>query len=293
MIQSMTGYGVAQFENKDYAFKVEIKALNSKFLDVHLKLPRVFLDKELELRSLISERLERGKVSVMVDFISLGANHKQLTLDEDLFVDYYSQLKTLSDKIGADDKDLFKIALESPEVMKSQREVKDYKEEWEIIKNLTISAANACEEFRVTEGKELSDALFSYAHDIERLLTEIKTFEPERIELIKVKLEQNLHELRLKEDFDKNRFEQEIIYYLEKYDIAEEKVRLQQHIDFFKEILLDDYKSKGKKLGFIGQEFGREINTIGSKANHAGIQKLVVSMKEELEKIKEQSLNIL
>ena len=293
MIQSMTGYGAAHFENKEYSIKVEIKALNSKFLDVHLKLPRVFLDKELELRGILSERLERGKLSVVVEYVRLGAKERLQNINEDLFKKYFNQYKKLSSEVGAEENDLFKLALDSPEVIVNQREDKDYKEEWEVIQNLTISASNACEEFRVCEGKELSDALFSYTNDIERLLSEIQKFESERIERVRAKLDQNLKELNQKDDFDKNRFEQEIIYYLEKYDIAEEKVRLKQHIDFFRETMLNDVKSKGKKLGFIGQEFGREINTLGSKANHADIQKLVVSMKEELEKIKEQLLNIL
>jgi uncharacterized protein (TIGR00255 family) len=291
MIKSMTGYGLASFENAKMAVTVEIKTLNSKFLDAALKLPKQFADKELEIRSYLSEKLERGKISLLVEYQNKEKILPQITINQELLRVYFEQLNLIATELGASSVENFKIALNFPEVINS-KETPDpdiIKSEWVEIQKVIEAAIHHCNEFRNKEGETLKIKIIQNIHNIRKLLEEIALLDPLRADAVKVRLRQHLKDI---EQIDENRFEQEIIYYLEKLDINEEKVRLSSHLDFFLEVI-NDKQSPGKKLGFLSQELGREINTIGSKANDAGIQRLVIRMKEKLEQIKEQLLNIL
>lgn len=287
----MTGYGTAQFESEECVINTEVKALNSKFIDIMVKLPREYSEKELELRKLVSDKLERGKIHVSVEVLLKSNTTPRVQYNSELFDAYYSQLLDLARKVEAPTGELFKIALHSPEVMTPQESVVDSESTWPLIKENLASALEQCDGFREREGRTLNKKIEGYIKSISNEITKIEELEPERANNIKTRINKNLSELIDTKQYDQNRFEQELIYYLEKLDITEEMVRLETHIKFFLEVANQD--SGGKKLGFISQEMGREINTIGSKANDAQIQKMVVVMKEELEKIKEQLLNIL
>ncbi len=288
----MTGYGQALYDDGHYAISVEIKTLNSKFLDANIRIPKIFNDRELTIRNMISEQLERGKVSLTLEFSNKQEAMSKVNLNEKLFREYYEKLKHLSESVGSNSEDLFRLAVQFPEVMETIENGGDREEEWKVIEKVIAEAIDQCNQFREMEGKVLAGQLENYIASIRKYLDEIKAIDPQRIEKIKLRLKNNLHEFAVAEELDMNRLEQEIIYYIEKLDIQEEIVRLSSHLNYFLEIL-NGPKSMGKKLGFIGQEIGREINTLGSKANDAAMQKLVINMKEELEKIKEQVLNIL
>lgn len=288
----MTGYGAASQSDNGLSINVEIRSLNSKFLDLGLKLPKAFTDKELLVRNLASETLVRGKVSLSVEYNNQQETALKQEYNEELFVKYYERLKQLSDKVIAPQDELFKLALNSPDVIVNAQSENVGQEDWDSVSLLIKEAIKKCDDFRVKEGAELQLKLISYIDSIENNLAEVENLDPERVKRIKSRIKGNLSEVVEEENLDKNRLEQELIYYIEKLDITEEKVRLKSHLGHFKEIINDNV-SNGKKLGFISQEIGREINTIGSKANDAAIQKYVVGMKEELEKIKEQLLNVL
>ena len=291
MIKSMTGYGLASHETEQVKIVVEVKTLNSKFLDLSLKLPRAFADKELYIRKMISDRLERGKVSLSVDYLDAETSLPKLSLNEDLFKAYYDQLMKLSVAVNAETSDIFKIALQSPDVMTSEPPSDANVKNWDVVLQTIEEALERCNEFRVQEGATLQEQIATSINTIGELLQKVAVQDPQRTETIRARIKQNIEELSLKGVVDENRLEQEIIFYVEKLDISEEKIRLKSHLDYFLEMMKQP-ASQGKKLGFISQELGREINTIGSKANDALIQKHVVGMKEELEKIKEQLLNI-
>jgi len=291
MIKSMTGYGIASQESENLKIHVEVKTLNSKFLDLNLRIPKSLNDKELEIRKIISDKLERGKVALSVEYVDATARPSKLAIDTPLFLAYYNELKNLAQEVNADTSDIFKLALQSPEVMLSENQLEDEGIHWELLKEKINEALAACDNFRITEGATLQAQLESSILEIGNMLGKIIEQDPLRIQNIRNRIKQNIEELSLKGTADENRLEQEIIYYIEKLDISEEKVRLKSHLDYFLEVM-NMPTSQGKKLGFISQEIGREINTIGSKANDALIQKYVVGMKEELEKIKEQLLNI-
>lgn len=291
MIKSMTGYGVAGHESENLKIHVEVKTLNSKFLDLNLRIPKSLNDKELEIRKIVSDTLERGKVALSVEYVDATARPSKLAIDTPLFLAYYNELKNLAQEVNADTSDIFKLALQSPEVMMSENQVEDENVHWELLKEKINEALAGCDNFRITEGATLQAQLESSILEIGNMLGKIIEQDPLRIQNIRNRIKQNIEELSLKGTADENRLEQEIIYYIEKLDINEEKVRLKSHLDYFLEVM-NMPTSQGKKLGFISQEIGREINTIGSKANDALIQKYVVGMKEELEKIKEQLLNI-
>jgi len=279
MIQSMTGYGKGESKTNLKKFKVEIKTLNSKGLDISLKYPNFYREKELTWRKKIREKLERGKIDVFINFESeqskTDINHKWLK-------SVMKELQSLSsDTISSSD--LLMMALKIPEPS-SNYEAPN--EEWEAIESALIKSIDAVKAFRLKEGESLNKDLNENISKIEKNLTRISPFENERIGLLKKKILGRLGDIEI----DKDRFEQEMIYYLEKLDINEEKVRLKLHISHFKKSMKE---GDGKKLGFISQEIGREINTLGSKSNHAEMQKIVIEMKEGLEKIKEQLLNIL
>lgn len=291
MIKSMTGYGVAGHESENLKIHVEVKTLNSKFLDLNLRIPKSLNDKELEIRKIVSDTLERGKVALSLEYVDAAARPSKLAIDTPLFLAYYNELKNLAQEVNADTSDIFKLALQSPEVMLSENQLEDEGIHWGLLKEKINEALAACDNFRITEGATLQAQLESSILEIGNMLEKIIEQDPLRIQNIRNRIKQNIEELSLKGTADENRLEQEIIYYIEKLDISEEKVRLKSHLDYFLEVM-NMPTSQGKKLGFISQEIGREINTIGSKANDALIQKYVVGMKEELEKIKEQLLNI-
>jgi uncharacterized protein (TIGR00255 family) len=292
MIKSMTGFGRANHEDGQVQIGVEFKSLNSKFLDLNLRLPKIFSDREIEIRNLISEKLERGKVSVSIEHLRHGENTIKQTYNEALFTSYYSELKKLADKVVAPYDNLFQLALSSPDVVNNNQTEASDDEEWIKVKRCVLDAIKNCEEFRVAEGKVLEKMLRDCITSIATALKEVETQDPKRVQRIRERLKGNIQAFFGEEGYDLNRLEQEIIFYIEKLDINEEKVRLKAHLDYFVKAL-GDTTSNGKKLGFIAQEIGREINTIGSKANDADIQKHVVVMKEELEKIKEQLNNVL
>jgi uncharacterized protein (TIGR00255 family) len=292
MLKSMTGYGIASLENEKLAVTVEIKSLNSKFLDAGIKLPREFADRELEIRNLLSSSLERGKIGFSVELEHKGEVKPKVFVNRELVKQYYKDLKETAAMLNASDAELLKIALQMPKAIDSDSENVDSNEEWQFIIKAVNEAVKKCEEFRNTEGQVLAQKFTSYIKKVEELLKKIIEFDPQRIEGVRARIQGHFNEYKLGEQMDKNRFEQELIYYIEKLDISEEKVRLTNHLDYFIESMKGK-ESNGKKLGFIAQEIGREINTIGSKANDSSIQRCVVEMKEELEKIKEQVLNIL
>lgn len=292
MNKSMTGYGEARYEDDHYSIRAEIKTLNSKFLDVAVRIPRSFNDKEIQIRNLLGEQLERGKVSMIFEYSNKGDSVAKVNVNKRLFKIYYDNLKELSDSVESKSGDLFKMAVQFPEVIETTVDDSNLENEWNLILPVIKKTIDNCNEFRIKEGAVLTKNLNEYLNSIAKNLEEIKVLDPVRVDRIKSRLNENLKEFAKREELDVNRLEQELIYYIEKLDISEEKVRLASHLNYFSEIL-NGSKSMGKKMNFISQEIGREINTIGSKSNDADMQKLVVNMKEELEKIKEQVLNIL
>lgn len=291
MIKSMTGFGLASTDHENGKFAVEIKSLNSKFLELNLKLPRAFSEKELLLRNVCSKEIERGKVSVSINIDRGEENLKGATINAALLSKYYKQLEAINVDLGANSTNLLQAVLTFPEVISYQEEEIN-ENDWDILYSTFNKALENFNQFRHTEGNVLKTDLELRIKNILQFFAEIEVLEPLRIPQIRTRLNQFLEENVGKINVDQNRLEQELIYYIDKLDITEEKTRLKSHCDYFTETL----KSKdanGKKLGFISQEIGREINTMGAKANDAQIQQLVVGMKEELEKIKEQLLNVL
>lgn len=291
MIKSMTGFGQASADEGQARIYIEVKSLNSKFLDLNLRLPKVFSDKELEVRNLVSEKLERGKVSLSIDYEKMSDGTIKQSYNETLFLAYYAELKKLADKASSPYERLFELALNSPDVIHGNAREEVAEDVWTKVRSLLVDALRQCDDFRQDEGKVLGNMLANCCRVIEESLEEIKALDPRRVARIRERLKSNVVSFFGEEGFDTNRLEQEIIFYVEKLDINEEKVRLKSHLDYFMTALREPH-SNGKKLGFIAQEIGREINTIGSKSNDAEIQKYVVIMKEELEKIKEQLSNI-
>jgi len=291
MIKSMTGYGFGAKDNQKVKYTVEIKSLNSKFLELTLRLPKAFSDKELALRGECSRLIERGKVNIAVSVEYVDQTAAAATINAALLKNYYRQLEAIADELDTERGNLFELALNMPEVISHNEEVAD-EEEAVLLMGAFQEAVLQLDHFRKDEGEVLKQDLSSRAWEILRLLGEVEMTETDRIPLIRDRISQYMDETVGKENVDMNRFEQELIFYIDKLDITEEKVRLRSHCNYFLQAL-DAADANGKKLGFISQEMGREINTLGSKANHAGIQQIVVRMKEELEKIKEQLLNVL
>ncbi|WP_183870294.1 YicC/YloC family endoribonuclease [Pedobacter cryoconitis] len=287
----MTGYGLASTDQENTKFSVEIKSLNSKFLELNLKLPRAYADKELLLRNVCSKDIERGKVNVSINIERSEENLKGATINAALLSKYYKQLEAINIDLGANSSNLLQAVLNFPDVISYTEEVVN-EGEWDILQKTFYTALASFNQFRETEGNALKQDLELRIKNILGFFSQIEVLAPLRIPHIRAKLNQLLEEVSGKVNVDQNRLEQELIYYIDKLDITEEKIRLKSHCDYFTETL----KSKdanGKKLGFISQEIGREINTMGAKANDAQIQQLVVGMKEELEKIKEQLLNVI
>ncbi len=287
----MTGYGFGAKDNEKVKYTVEIKSLNSKFLELNLRLPKAFSDKELTLRSESTKLIERGKVNMVVSAEYADQTAAAATINAGLLKNYYLQLDAIAKELATDQGNLFELALNMPEVI-SHNEEEANEEEAALLMGAFYEAVAQLDSFRRDEGEVLRQDLSSRTWEILQLLGEVEKVETDRIPLIRERISQYLDETVGKENVDKNRFEQELIFYIDKLDITEEKVRLRSHCNYFLQVL-DAADANGKKLGFISQEMGREINTLGSKANHAGIQQVVVRMKEELEKIKEQLLNVL
>lgn len=288
----MTGFGQSIQDDGQVQISAEAKTLNSKFLDLNLRLPKMFADREIEVRNMISEKLERGKVSLTIEYQQYGEKEIQQSYNQSLFSAYYQELKKLADSVGATNDNLFEIALNSPEVIQSKLNEGVSGDEWDKVKKVIAESLKKCDGFRVAEGAVLEKMLRECIQIIRTQLERITELDPKRIQKIRDRLKGNVVNFFGEEGYDTNRLEQEIIFYIEKLDINEEKVRLKSHLDYFLE-MLNESQNNGKKLAFISQEIGREINTIGSKANDADIQKHVVLMKEELEKIKEQLGNVL
>jgi uncharacterized protein (TIGR00255 family) len=289
MIQSMTGYGKAELNLTTANFTIEVRSLNSKQIDANVKMSSIYRDKEIGLRKLLSEKLQRGKIELSIWRESSESNVKY-TLNTELIKEYFSQVDQVTKDLGINAKEIMPSLLKMPEVLVKGEEKADDNEWDEIAKGVDTAIANILQ-FRMDEGKKLEADITARINKLATLLVEVAPFASSRIEKVKKSLADKLAEIDTK-NIDENRFEQELIYYLEKQDITEEQVRLDAHLNYFIETMEAD-SPNGKKLGFIGQEIGREINTIGSKSSDAGMQKIVVQMKDELEKIKEQLLNIL
>ncbi|MBS1530449.1 MAG: YicC family protein [Bacteroidetes bacterium] len=287
----MTGYGIAVFDSGNTKYTVEIKSLNSKFLELALRIPKSFSKKEFQLRNECNKQIERGKVALTINVEQADATVKAAGIDKDLLKHYYNQLKAVSDDLGEQSGNLLQLALTLPEVVKYDEDTVS-EDEWKIVEKTFQQALNNFQKFRGDEGNVLEQDIKLRIGIILKNLEAVEVEEPKRVPVIRERLDQFLQEAVGREAIDQNRFEQELIYYIDKLDITEEKIRLKSHCDYFLETL-KNADANGKKLGFISQEIGREINTLGSKANDANIQKLVVGMKEELEKIKEQLLNVL
>ncbi|RKD96908.1 YicC/YloC family endoribonuclease [Marinifilum flexuosum] len=292
MLISMTGFGKATLELENKKVSIEIKSLNSKQLDINTRIPNLYKEKDLVLRNEIKNQLERGKVELSVFIESVGTD-KETKINKPIVEAYYQQLSELSSELGIpmDKEPILQTIVKLPDALKTEHQELD-EEEWNQIFAGFKSAVADLNSFRKQEGEALQVDIFERIANIEKLLKEVPQYEAKRIETVKTRINDNLKDFVEKQNVDKNRFEQEIIYYLEKLDITEEKVRLENHCKYFIETA-NNGKSIGKKLGFIAQEIGREINTLGSKANDSDIQKIVIQMKDELEKIKEQLLNVL
>ncbi|MBQ4822071.1 YicC/YloC family endoribonuclease [Aquimarina sp. MMG016] len=286
MIKSMTGFGKSILQLPTKKITIEVKSLNSKNLDLNARIPSQYREKELKMRNTIAKTLERGKVDFGL-FVEITAEETSTKINEAVVKDYIKQLESIHN--SGETTEFMKMAVRMPDALKTVREEID-EEEFKAIEKSLKEALDAIEDYRVDEGKALEKDFTLRIKNIGELLEKVIQMDPERMEVVRERLHKAVSDL--KEEVDQNRFEQELVYYLEKFDITEEKVRLANHLEYFT-TTLNSPDSNGKKLGFITQEIGREINTIGSKSNYAPMQQLVVQMKDELEKIKEQLLNVL
>lgn len=291
MIQSMTGFGKASGDIQNKKIVVEIKSLNSKQIDLNTRMAGIYREKEIEVRNELAQKLNRGKI----DFALYIDNSRKETVNQinsSVVEAYYNQIKSISENLNISlPENWFEVLLRLPDALKADSSEFE-EDEWNSVKLLISHAVVELNNFRTQEGKILDKVFRDRIAHIEQLLIEIEPFEKERVDKIKTKLEENLLALSEKIDLDKNRLEQELIFYIEKLDVNEEKVRLKNHLDYFIKTM-ENEANPGKKLGFIAQEIGREINTLGSKSNHSEMQKIVVLMKDDLEQIKEQILNVL
>jgi uncharacterized protein (TIGR00255 family) len=295
MLKSMTGYGVSNIESESINVTVEIKTLNSKFLDIYCRIPRNYSEREIEIRNLITQSLERGKVEFTLSVQPVGKTVASTSVNRALVSAYYQDLTDTATGLGftPDGTELLRIALQLPNAYNNETVDDTSKEDdWSQIKVAILEALRKCSVFREQEGRMTSEKFVEYINTIQDLLDQVAEQDKARIPAVRERLEKQVRDLLTDDNFDPNRFEQELIYYVEKFDISEEKIRLANHLTYFLETMKAS-ESNGKKLNFIAQEIGREINTIGSKANDATIQHLVVRMKDELEKIKEQTMNII
>jgi uncharacterized protein (TIGR00255 family) len=286
----MTGFGKASAEFNKRKITVEVKSLNSKQLDLSVRLPNLYKENEMAVRNLLSRVLERGKVDFLIYVENIGTE-TATQINQTLLEGYYLQIKEAAGRLGIDPpQDWFQVLLRIPDVLKYETQEVD-EEEWSFVMKIVDDALNQLQSFRKQEGSMLDKLFEEKIANISTLLSDIEPHEAERVEKVKVRITEALQKIE-DFDYDKNRFEQEMIYYIEKLDINEEKSRLSNHLKYFLETK-NSGSGQGKKLGFIAQEMGREINTMGSKSNHAEMQQIVVRMKDELEQIKEQVLNVL
>ena len=292
MIQSMTGYGKATAELSDKKINVEIKSLNSKAMDLSTRIAPLYREKEIEIRNEIAKALECGKVDFSLWIDKKDACELITPINQDVVVAYYERIRTISETTGIPaPEDWFSTLLRMPDVMTKNDIQELSEEEWKAVHATVLQAIQNLVDFRIQEGAALEKKFREKISNIAKLLTSVDPYEKERVEKIKERITDAL-EKTISVDYDKNRLEQELIYYIEKLDINEEKQRLSNHLKYFINTM-EDGSGQGKKLGFIAQEMGREINTLGSKSNHAEMQKIVVQMKDELEQIKEQVLNVM
>ncbi|MEZ5040837.1 MAG: YicC/YloC family endoribonuclease [Saprospiraceae bacterium] len=291
MLLSMTGYGRASMPYKEKMISVEVRSLNSKYTDLRIRFPQNYREKEVELRKMVSKYAERGKIDINVE-VKSEKGDEAFGLNKGLFRRYFHELNDLATELNFEKGDMLQAILRIPNVVANDEESID-DEEWEIMVKTMNAALKNFGQYREAEGQAMENDLRERISIITSLLHQLDPFEEERVTRLRQRLSQNLEEYLGKDKIDENRFEQEILFYLEKIDITEEKVRLEQHCKYFLEELDKPYQSKGRKLNFIGQEMGREINTMGAKAYSSNIQRLVVGMKDELEKVKEQIANSL
>ncbi len=290
MVRSMTGYGNAKGLVGNQNVTVEIRSLNSKFLELNLRMPMQFRDRELELRSDLSKQLERGKADLSISFES-NELAKRSSVNKEIFNAYYEELSALGKEYHLSDVNLLDCILKLPAVMNAERQESD-DDQWKELKVVIAAALDRFNAFRDNEGAALSKDITMRVDTISNCIPQLEEFETKRVEGVRAKISKAINELIEQTSIDRNRFEQELIYYIEKLDISEEKVRLRSHCEYFVQTIANP-EANGKKLGFITQEIGREINTIGAKANDAPMQRIVVEMKDELEKLKEQLANVL
>jgi len=292
MIKSMTGYGKADYEDERLRVSVEVKSINAKYADVTLRLPKAFVAQEIVCRNLAVAYLERGKIVLSVTYERKDAALAPIHLNQALFKRYYHALQSLAEEVGASSQVLFQLAMQCPEVITKTDQDIEYEKAPQVLEKVIQAALQQCDQSRQQEGSVLFSKLLGYLQGIKKSLEEVEKLDPVRSKAIRERLQVSIHALIAAHAMDETRLEQEMIYHLERLDITEEKVRLAQHLSYFEEVMKSP-PSEGKKLGFIAQEIGREINTIGSKANDIDIQKAVIFMKDQLEKMKEQLQNIL
>lgn len=289
MLLSMTGYGRATGNFQEKVITIEVRALNSKHTDVRFKIPQSYREREVNFRKIVIEKAERGKIDLLVE-VKSESGDDEYGLNRNLFKRYYHDLIELTQELGLPQDDILQAIMRIPNVMSAEQSTID-DQEWIVLENTLIAALDKFIKFRHTEGKAMENDLQLRANNIIELLQQLNPFEEERVTRLRQKLYQSLEDHLSKENIDENRFEQELLFYLEKIDVTEEKVRLEQHCKYFLEELNKKSTQKGRKLSFISQEMGREINTLGAKAYSSEIQRIVVQMKDELEKIKEQVAN--
>jgi len=295
MLKSMTGFGNATVESDGLAVTAEIKTLNSKFLDIYCRMPRQFSDKEIELRALLTHHLERGKVELSLNLARTHAVRPGTTINRPLVAAYVNDLKETANSMlmTFSDSDVLQLALQQPNAyLTESADTSADASDWATVQAAVAEALRRCDGFRRQDGAVLESKFQEYIQIITDRLADIEEQDVRRIPAVRDRMRTAVKDLLDSETFDHNRFEQELMYYVEKFDISEEKVRLKNHLKYFLEVLATE-EANGKKLNFISQEIGREINTIGSKANDAAIQRFVVQMKDELEKIKEQTMNVI
>jgi uncharacterized protein (TIGR00255 family) len=291
MIKSMTGFGKAEFEVNNKKITLELKSLNSKQIDISVRIPSVYREKEIEIRREMAEKLVRGKIDLSI-YVENHGSESNSKINESILISYYKHLKRIAESLGlTSDEGMLQSLLRLPDVVKTEYETFD-EQEWLVIFGHLQKAIEEIEGFRISEGNALEADIISNTGKIRELLQQVTPYENQRMEIIKNRLTESLGKLNLAGGADENRFEQELVYYLDKMDMNEEKVRLENHCVFFLETITGE-ENNGKKLAFIAQEMGREINTLGSKAYESNIQRLVVQMKDYLERIKEQLLNVI
>ena len=287
----MTGFGKSGFEVNNKKITIEIKSLNSKQTDINTRIPALYREKDIEIRRVLTDKLVRGKIDLNIYVENLGDDSNS-KINEPILKSYFQQLKKINEELNLQtDHTTLQAAMRLPDVVKTEYETLD-EQEWEVILENIQKALEDIDTFRIQEGKAMKTDISGNIESIGRLLKQVEPFEEQRLENLKTRITDNLAKLKLNNEIDENRFEQELLFYLERLDINEEKVRLANHCEYFAETM-EEQVSSGKKLAFISQEIGREINTIGSKANDKEIQRIVVQMKDHLERVKEQLLNVL